>query len=98
MAIMTEDGKKITTITTQQVQQMQKDGYLVTNITDKKEDESEVICKIAIKGKCSKLRTLVDSLFSAFYSGAYNAGNKHYPEVNPQLKLTLMIEKVKESE
>ena len=85
-------------LTSEQVKQMQNDGYLITNLTEKKEDESEVLCKIAIKGKCSKLRTLVDSLFSAFYSGAYNAGNKHYPEVNPQLKLTLMIEKVKESE
>ena len=95
---MTEDGKKITTITTQQVQQMQKDGYLVTNLTDKKEDESEVLCKMAIKGKCSKLRSLVDSILGTYYASAYNASNKHYPEVNPQLKLTLMIEKVKESE
>lgn len=98
MAVMTEDGKKITTITTQQVQQMQKDGYLVTNITDKKEDESEVLCKMAIKGKCSKLRSLVDSILGTYYASSYNANNKHYPEVNPQLKLTLMIEKVKESE
>ena len=98
MAIMTEDGKKITAITTQQIQQMQKDGYLITNLTEKKEDESEVLCKMAIKGKCSKLRTLVDSVLATFYSGAYNAGSKYYPEQNPQLKVTLMIEKVKESE
>jgi hypothetical protein len=85
-------------ITVEQVQQMQKDGYLVTNITDKKEDESEVLCKMAIKGKCSKLRTLVDSILGTYYASSYNANNKYYPEVNPQLKVTLMIEKVKESE
>ena len=85
-------------ITVEQVQQMQKDGYLVTNITDKKEDESEVLCKMAIKGKCSKLRPLVDGVLATYYTSSYNANNKHYPEVNPQLKLTLMIEKVKESE
>lgn len=55
MALMTENGKR-PNITSEQVQQMQKDGYLVTNITDKKEDEGEVLCKMAIKGKCSKLR------------------------------------------
>lgn len=98
MAIMTEDGKKITTITTQQVQQMQKDGYLVTNITDKKEDESEVLCKMAIKGKCSKLKTLINTLMSSYYSEAYNSGGKHYEENNPEVKITLMIEKVKESQ
>lgn len=85
-------------ITSEQVQQMQKDGYLVTNITDKKEDESEVLCKMAIKGKCSKLRSLVDSVLATYYASAYNANNKHYPEYNPMLKVTLMIEKVKESE
>jgi hypothetical protein len=85
-------------ITVEQVQQMQKDGYIVTNITDKKEDESEVLCKMAIKGKCSKLRTLVDSILGTYYANSYNANNKYYPEVNPQLKVTLMIEKVKESE
>ena len=85
-------------ITVEQVQQMQKDGYLVTNITDKKTDESEVLCKMAIKGKCSKLRTLVDSVLATYYASAYNANNKHYEEYNPTLKVTLMIEKVKESE
>ena len=89
------DARKITS---EQVQQMQKDGYLITNLSSKKEDEGEVLCKMAIKGKCSKLRSLVDSILSTYYASAYNASNKHYPEVNPQLKLTLMIEKVKESE
>ena len=85
-------------ITSEKVQQMQKDGYLVTNLTDKKEDESEVLCKMAIKGKCSKLRSLVDTVLSTYYASSYNANNKHYPEYNPMLKVTLMIEKVKESE
>lgn len=85
-------------LTSEQVKQMQKDGYLITNLTEKKEDESEVLCKMAIKGKCSKLRSLVDSVLATYYASAYNASNKHYPEVNPTLKVTLMIEKVKESE
>lgn len=85
-------------ITVEQVQQMQKDGYLVTNITDKKEDEGEVLCKMAIKGKCSKLRPLVDSILGTYYASPYVSNNKHYLEYNPMLKLTLMIEKVKESE
>lgn len=89
------DARKITS---EQVQQMQKDGYLITNLTDKKEDESEVLCKMAIKGKCSKLRSLVDTVLSTYYASSYNANNKHYPEYNPMLKVTLMIEKVKESE
>ena len=97
MALMTENGKR-PNITSEQVQQMQKDGYLVTNITDKKEDEGEVLCKMAIKGKCSKLKILVDTVLSTYYASSYNANNKHYPEYNPMLKVTLMIEKVKESE
>lgn len=97
MALMTENGKRAN-ITSEQVQQMQKDGYLVTNITDKKEDEGEVLCKMVIKGKNSKLRTLVDSVLATYYASSYVSNNKHYPEYNPTLKVTLMIEKVKESE
>ena len=97
MALMTENGKR-PNITSEQVQQMQKDGYLITNLSSKKEDEGEVLCKMAIKGKCSKLRTLLDTVLSTHYASSYNSNNKYYPEYNPMLKVTLMIEKVKESE
>ena len=97
MALMTikEDGKRVS-ITSEQVQQMQKDGYLVTNLTDKKEDDGEVLCKMAIKGKVSKLRNLMDTVLGAFYSSPYVSNSKNYPEVNPTIKLTLMVEEVKE--
>jgi hypothetical protein len=85
-------------ITSEQVQQMQKDGYLITNLSSKKEDEGEVLCKMAIKGKATKLKNIMDSILSSYYASPYTANNKHYPEVNPELKLTMMIEKVKESE
>ena len=75
MALMTikEDGKKVS-ITPEQVQQMQKDGYLITNLSSKKEDDGEVLCKMVIKGKVSKLRNLTDSVLGAYYSIPYVSG------------------------
>ena len=79
-------------LTKEQIEQLQKDGYIVTNIADKKEDECEVICKMAICGKASKLRNVVDSMFNTLAGG----GTSYAKAYDTQIKLTLMIEKVKD--
>ena len=79
-------------LTKEQIEQLQKDGYIVTNIADKKEDEGEVICKMAISGKASKLRNVVDSMFNTLAGG----GTRYAKAYDTQIKLTIMIEKVKD--
>jgi hypothetical protein len=79
-------------LTKEQIEQLQKDGYIVTNLGEKKEDEGEVICKMAINGKASKLRNVVVSMFDTLSGG----GTSYSKAFDTQIKLTLMIEKVKD--
>lgn len=86
-------SKAVTQITAEQIEQLQKDGYIVTNLSNqKREEEGEVLCKMAIKGNASKLRSIVESIICSLYqsSGNYTKGFDTY------IKLTLMIEKAKE--
>lgn len=83
---------QVPSLTMEQIEQLQKDGYIVTNIADKKEDEGEVICKMAICGKASKLKNVVDSMLATLSGG----GTSYTKAYDMQIKLTLMIEKVKD--
>lgn len=90
---MDEGAMPVPALTNEQVEQLKKSGYIITNLGDKKEDEGEVICKMAICGKASKLRNVVDSMFSTLSGG----GTSYSKAFDTQIKLTLMIEKVKDS-
>ena len=79
-------------LTKEQVEQLEKEGYIVTNLGDKKEDEGEIICKMAISGKASKLSNVVSSIFSTLFS----SGGSYSKSFDTQIKLTIMVEKVKE--
>ena len=89
---MDEGAMPVPALTKEQVEQLEKEGYIVTNLGDKKEDEGEVICKMAICGKASKLRNVVDSMFSTLSGG----GTSYAKAFDTQIKVTLMIEKVKD--
>ena len=88
---MDEGAMPVPALTNEQVEQLKKSGYIITNLGDKKEDEGEVICKMAICGKASKLRNVVDSMFGTL-SGADSSYNKGF---DTNIRLTLMIEKIK---
>lgn len=90
---MDEGAMPVPTLTKEQVEQLEKEGYIVTNLGDKKEDEGEVICKMAICGKASKLKNVVDSMLCTLSGG----GTSYSKAFDTQIKLTLMIEKVKDS-
>ena len=89
---MDEGAMPVPALTNEQVEQLKKSGYIITNLGDKKEDEGEVICKMAICGKASKLRNVVDSMFGTLSGG----GTSYAKAYDMQIKLTLMIEKVKD--
>ena len=61
-----------------------------------KEDEGDVLCKMVIKGKASRLKTIVDKVLDAYYESAYTSGGVHHPEINKNLKMTFMIQEAKE--
>lgn len=71
---------------------------VLTNMSTKelKEDEGDVLCKMVIKGKASRLKTIVDKVLDAYYESAYTSGGVHHPEINKSLKMTFMIQEAKE--
>ena len=71
---------------------------VLTNMSTKelKEDEGDVLCKMVIKGKASRLKTIVDKVLDAYYESAYTSGGVHHPEINKSLKMTFMIQETKE--
>lgn len=71
---------------------------VLTNMSTKelKEDEGDVLCKMVIKGKASRLKTIVDKVLDAYYESAYTSGGIHHPEINKNLKMTFMIQEVQE--
>ena len=85
-------------MTKEEIEKLKKEGFIITNIPTKKEDEGDVLCKMAVKGKCSKLKGVLDSVIDSYYSSPRTVNSKWQPEINPELKITLMIEKVKESQ
>ena len=88
---MDEGAMPVPALTKEQVEQLEKEGYIVTNLGEKKENDSEILCKMAICGKASKLRNVVDSMFGTL-SGADSRYNKGF---DTNIRLTLMIEKIK---
>lgn len=87
-----EGAMPVPTLTKEQVEQLEKEGYIVTNLGEKKENEGEVICKMAICGKASKLSNVVSSIFSTLFS----SGSSYSKSFDTQIKLTIMVEKVKD--
>ena len=71
---------------------------VLTNMSTKelKEDEGDVLCKMVIKGKASRLKIIVDKVLDAYYESAYTSGGVHHPEINKSLKMTFMIQEAKE--
>ena len=71
---------------------------VLSNMSTKelKEDEGDVLCKMVIKGKASRLKTIVDKVLDAYYASAYTSGGIHHPEINKSLKMTFMIQEVQE--
>ena len=69
---------------------------VLTNMSNKEleKEEREVLCKMAIKGKASNLRNIVDQVFNTYYKSStnYNRG------FDKELVVTLMIEKGDEEE
>lgn len=69
---------------------------VLTNMSNKEleKEEREVLCKMAVKGKASGLRNIVDQIFSNYYktSSNYTRG------FDKELAVTLMIEKGDEEE
>ena len=81
-------------LTKEQVEQLQKEGYIISNLANK-EEEGEVLCKMCIKGKASKLRSLIDTLMSSYY---YSGGSGYSKNFEYNLKVTILVEKVKDGE
>lgn len=100
MAIMTENGKYIdvssSSVSTDTLQRLTKN--VLTNMSEKelKKDEGDVLCKMVIKGKASKIKGIVEEVLKTYYESAYTSGGIHHPEINKELKLTLMIQEDKE--
>ena len=71
---------------------------IVTNLSEKdllkKEEETDVVCKMLIKGKASKLRDIIAKVLDTYYSG----GGTYSKAFDTELKVTFMIEKVKETQ
>lgn len=88
---MDEGAMPVPNLTKEQVEQLEKEGYIVTNLGEKKENDSEILCKMAINGKASKLRNVMDTMMSTLYAtdSSYNKG------FDTNIRLTLMIEKIK---
>lgn len=100
MALMTEDGKYIdvssSSVSTETLQRLAKN--VLTNMSEKElnNNEGDVLCKMVIKGKASKIKNIVDEVLKTYYESAYTSGGIHHPEINKELKLTLMIQEDKE--
>jgi hypothetical protein len=79
-------------LTAEKVKQLEKEGCLVSNLD--KEEKGEVVCKMAVRGKASKLRGILDTLMCMFSqsSGSYGKG------FDTELKVTLLIEKIQDIE
>jgi len=71
---------------------------VLTNMSTKelKEDEGDVLCKMVIKGKASRLKIIVDRVLDTYYESAYTSGGIHHPEINKNLKMTFMIQEAQE--
>lgn len=72
---------------------------IVTNLSEKEllkkeEGEGEVVCKMLIKGKASKLRDIIAKVLDTYYGG----GGTYLKAFDTELKVTFMIEKVKDSQ
>ena len=72
---------------------------IVTNLSEKEllkkdEDETEVVCKMLIKGKASRLRDIIAKVLDTYYG----TGNSYQKAFDTELKVTFMVEKVKDSQ
>ena len=71
---------------------------IVTNLSEKdllkKEEETEVVCKMLIKGKASRLRDIIAKVLDTYYG----SGNSYQKAFDTELKVTFMVEKVKDSQ
>ena len=100
MALMTEDGNykdvSSSSVSTETLQRLTKN--VLTNMSEKelKKDEGDVLCKMVIKGKASKIKGIVDEVLKTYHESAYNSGGIYHPEIDKELKLTLMIQEDKE--
>ena len=62
-------------------------------LLEKEEEPTEVVCKMLIKGKATKLRDIIAKVLDSYYGGGqYQKAYDH------ELKITFMIEKVKDSQ
>ena len=93
MAEMETPVPSVPSLSKEIVKELENNGYLITNLSDKKEEETEVLCKLCIKGKASKLANVLSNLMSTYYqsNSSYSKG------FDTELKMTFMIEKVKDS-
>ena len=71
---------------------------IITNLSEKdllkKEDETDVVCMMLIKGKASKLRDIIAKVLDTYYG----SGTNYQKGFDTELKVTFMIEKVKETQ
>lgn len=72
---------------------------IVTNLSEKdllkkEEDSTEVVCKMLIKGKASRLRDIIAKVLDTYYGG----GGTYTKPFDTELKVTFMVEKVKDSQ
>ena len=78
------------------IEKLAKNVLTTMSTKELKEDEGDVLCKMVIKGKASRLKTIVDKVLDAYYESAYTSGGVHHPEINKSLKMTFMIQEAKE--
>lgn len=71
---------------------------IVTNLSEKdllkKEEPTDVVCKMLIKGKASKLRDIIAKVLDTYYG----SGGTYTKAFDTELKVTFMVEKVKDSQ
>lgn len=71
---------------------------IVTNLSEKdllkKEEDTEVVCKMLIKGNASKLRDIIARVLDTYYG----SGGTYTKAFDTELKVTFMVEKVKDGE
>ena len=72
---------------------------IITNLSEKDllkkgEDSTEVVCKMLIKGKASRLRDIIAKVLDTYYG----SGTNYQKGFDTELKVTFMIEKVKETQ
>ena len=72
---------------------------VLTNMStnELKEEEGNVLCKMAIKGKASKLKTILDDILNTYYQSPYSSNGVRHEGKDEVLKVTFMIEDVKKT-